>query len=100
MVARPPPVEWRSIDISDLIATRAKLAADGDFIFNQVHGVWAEHAATLKVVFKFFCLQSASPSPHEMGYDAVTRTMDSHMGTASCTLQLVLSPAPIVCCPD
>ena len=71
LVARPPPSDWSVIDISDLIKEYARLhGTPADEQFANCHAVWSEHVATLKVVFRFACLQGASPSPHEMTYDS------------------------------
>ena len=80
LVARAPPDDWRVIDISDLLSTYERTyQVPAREQFEACYEVWAQHVTTLKVVFRFACLQGASPSPHEMTYDgllALVKTCD------------------------
>ena len=60
------------IDISDLIKIdESRHGVPYDEQFSACHAVWAEHQGTLKVIFRFFCMQSAAGSVECMQFDAL-----------------------------
>ena len=86
----PSPAAWRGIDLSDLFgggeskrqqggaASQATESAAARFA--AVHAVWSKHVSTLKVLFRFFCLQVHPDNAHML------LTQQSYVHCAFCGL--------------
>ena len=94
----PPPPAWRGIDLADLLGGgRSDLLGGGESKrqqggaasqatesaaarFAAVHAVWSKHVSTLKVLFRFFCLQVHPDNAHML------LTQQSYVHCAFCGL--------------